>query len=46
MAAAAERKSGLGTRLIAAFVHRVHGTTEVRSSEAGTVTIVTLPLGT
>jgi two-component sensor histidine kinase len=44
MPAAAERKSGLGTRLIAAFVQRVHGTTEVRSSEAGTVTTVSVPL--
>lgn len=39
-----ERKTGLGTRLIAAFVHRVHGTSEVRSSEAGTTHIVTVPL--
>jgi len=37
-------KKGLGTRLVAAFVQRVRGTSEVRSSEAGTVHIVTVPL--
>jgi two-component sensor histidine kinase len=44
MPTAAERKTGLGTRLIGAFVQRVHGTTEVRSSEAGTISIVSVPL--
>jgi two-component sensor histidine kinase len=37
-------KKGLGTRLVAAFVQRVRGTSEVHSSEAGTVHIVTVPL--
>jgi two-component sensor histidine kinase len=37
-------KTGLGTRLIAAFVQRVQGKSEVRSSEAGTAHIVTVPL--
>lgn len=44
MPARAERKGGLGTRLIAAFVQRVKGKSEVRSSSAGTVHIVTVPL--
>jgi two-component sensor histidine kinase len=39
-----ERKTGLGTRLIAAFVHRVRGVSEVRSSEAGSTYVVTVPL--
>jgi two-component sensor histidine kinase len=41
-----ERRSGLGTRLVAAFLQRVRGATEVRSSEAGTVHVVTVPLAT
>jgi two-component sensor histidine kinase len=45
MPAGAERKGGLGTRLIAAFVQRVRGRSEVRSSAEGTTIIVTVPLG-
>ena len=44
MPAGAGRKTGLGTRLVGAFVQRVRGASEVRSSEAGTVHIVTVPL--
>ena len=42
---ASTRKSGLGTRLIDAFVHRLKGRSDVRSSPAGTVHIVHFPLG-
>ena len=38
------RPSGLGTRLIAAFVERLQGTSELRSSEAGTVHTILVPL--
>jgi two-component sensor histidine kinase len=40
----AERKGGLGTRLIAAFVQRVRGKSEIRSSGQGTMVVVTVPL--
>jgi two-component sensor histidine kinase len=44
MPAGPERKGGLGTRLVAAFVQRIRGASEVRSTEAGTTYIVTVPL--
>jgi two-component sensor histidine kinase len=37
-------RSGLGTRLISVFVQRVRGTSEVRSSDEGTVHLVRVPL--
>ena len=40
----ADRKGGLGTRLIAAFVQRVRGRSEVRSSGSGTTFVITVPL--
>jgi len=39
-----ERRTGLGTRLVGAFVQRVRGVSEVQSSGAGTVHVVTVPL--
>jgi two-component sensor histidine kinase len=39
-----ERKGGLGTRLITAFVQRVKGRSEIRSSAEGTVFVLTVPL--
>jgi two-component sensor histidine kinase len=44
MPPAADRRGGLGTRLIAAFVQRVRGKSEVRSSAEGTVFAMTVPL--
>jgi two-component sensor histidine kinase len=41
---AGPEKKGLGTRLVAAFVQRVRGKAEVRSSDKGSVHIVTIPL--
>lgn len=38
------RKGGLGTRLIAAFVQRLGGASDVRSSSAGTVYSILVPL--
>jgi two-component sensor histidine kinase len=38
-------KSGLGTRLVTAFVDRMHGRSEVQSSPAGTVHLIRVPLG-
>lgn len=38
------RSSGLGTRLVAAFVERLQGTSELRSSDAGTVHTILVPL--
>ena len=40
----AERRGGLGTRLVAAFVQRVRGRSEVHSWDAGTTIVVTVPL--
>jgi len=40
----ANRKGGLGTRLVAAFVQRAGGKSEVRSSAEGTVHSITVPL--
>ena len=40
----ARRKSGLGTRLVAAFVQRIGGRSEVRSSPEGTVYSLLVPL--
>lgn len=40
----AQRKPGLGTRLIEAFVRRIKGRSEVASSPAGTVHTVFVPL--
>jgi two-component sensor histidine kinase len=37
-------KSGLGTRLVAAFVQRLRGKSELRSSEAGTTHSILVPL--
>jgi two-component sensor histidine kinase len=42
--AASGAKKGLGTRLVAAFVGRVGGSSEVRSSAEGTVHLVRVPL--
>ncbi|MBV9930916.1 MAG: DUF4118 domain-containing protein [Alphaproteobacteria bacterium] len=44
MPTGAARRTGLGTRLVGAFVQRVRGASDVRSSDAGTVHIVTVPL--
>jgi two-component sensor histidine kinase len=44
MPAGAQPKGGLGTRLVAAFVQRVRGRSEVRSSAAGTTHIIIVPL--
>jgi two-component sensor histidine kinase len=42
----AERpRSGLGTRLVSAFVDRVKGKAEVRSGPDGTVHLISVPLG-
>lgn len=41
---AAKPKSGLGTRLVAAFVQRLRGSSEVRSSPDGTVHTIFVPL--
>ncbi|HEX8580088.1 MAG TPA: sensor histidine kinase, partial [Allosphingosinicella sp.] len=38
------RAGGLGTRLVSAFVQRVEGKSEVRSSPAGTVHSILVPL--
>ena len=40
----ATSKSGLGTRLVTAFVQRVGGTSQVRSSPQGTVHLIRIPL--
>ncbi|HEY0414380.1 MAG TPA: histidine kinase dimerization/phosphoacceptor domain -containing protein [Allosphingosinicella sp.] len=40
----ASRKGGLGTRLIAAFVQRLKGRSEVRTSPGGTVHAILVPL--
>lgn len=37
-------RSGLGTRLVAAFVQRLGGTSEIRSDTAGTVHAIAVPL--
>jgi two-component sensor histidine kinase len=42
--AAASGRKGLGTRLVAAFVGRAGGTSEVRSSAEGTVHLIRVPL--
>jgi two-component sensor histidine kinase len=42
--AAPGARRGLGTRLVAAFVGRVGGTSEVRSSAGGTVHVIRVPL--
>ena len=44
MTANAPQKNGLGTRLIAAFVHRIGGRSEIASSSAGTVHTLIVPL--
>jgi two-component sensor histidine kinase len=41
---AKSRGSGLGTRLVSAFVQRLEGKSEVRSSSAGTVHSILVPL--
>lgn len=38
-------KGGLGTRLVAAFVQRLHGKSEVQSSPEGTIHQIRVPLG-
>lgn len=43
-AAGAKPKGGLGTRLVAAFVQRLRGSSEVRSSPEGTVHTILVPL--
>jgi two-component sensor histidine kinase len=37
-------KKGLGTRLVAAFVGRIGGSSEVRSSAEGTAHLIRVPL--
>jgi two-component sensor histidine kinase len=44
MPPARQGKGGLGTRLVAAFAQRLGGTSEVRSSAAGTVHSIVVPL--
>jgi two-component system, sensor histidine kinase PdtaS len=44
MPGTARARRGLGTRLVEAFVQRVHGKSEVRSSEAGTIHTIFVPL--
>jgi two-component sensor histidine kinase len=44
LAPAANGTGGLGTRLVAAFVQRVGGTSDVRSSPEGTVHAILVPL--
>lgn len=40
----ARKRRGLGTRLVAGFVHKLRGRIEMQSSEAGTVHTLTVPL--
>lgn len=44
MPGSARARRGLGTRLVDAFVHRVGGRSDVRSSEAGTAHTITVAL--
>jgi two-component sensor histidine kinase len=44
MPGSARGRRGLGTRLVEAFVQRLHGRSEIRSSEAGTVHTIMVPL--
>jgi two-component sensor histidine kinase len=45
MPGSARARRGLGTRLVDAFVKRLGGRSELRSSEAGTVHTIMVPLG-
>jgi two-component sensor histidine kinase len=45
MPGSAMARRGLGTRLVDAFVQRVQGRSELRSSDAGTVHTIMVPLG-
>ncbi|MDB5693836.1 MAG: hypothetical protein JWO81_2899 [Alphaproteobacteria bacterium] len=44
MPGSARARRGLGTRLVDAFVQRVRGRTELRSSDAGTIHTIMVPL--
>lgn len=45
MPGSAKARRGLGSRLVDAFVQRVKGKSEIRSSEAGTIHTISVPLG-